>query len=103
MRVSSQSQNSTAVPVETPPGWIGVSTKPTGDGAVVTSVFSHGPAAQAGLQVGDVIQRLNGLIIRGPDFDESIANLKPGTKVVISYMRSAWAHETLVAVMKTPE
>jgi S1-C subfamily serine protease len=59
--------------------------------------------AQAGLQVGDVIQRLNGVIVRGPGFDESIAKLKPGTKVVISYRRSAWAHETLVAVMKTPE
>jgi PEGA domain-containing protein/PDZ domain-containing protein len=103
MRVSSQSQNSTAVIVETPPGWIGVLTKPTDDGALVASVFPHGPAAQAGLQAGDVIQRLNGVIVKGPGFDESIAKLKPGTKVVISYMRSAWAHETLVAVTKTPE
>jgi hypothetical protein len=102
-RVSSQSQNSTAVIVETPPGWIGVLTKPTDDGALVASVFPHGPAAQAGLQVGDVIQRLNGVIVKGPGFDESIAKLKPGTKIVISYMRSAWAHETLVAVTKTPE
>jgi hypothetical protein len=103
MQVASQSQNSTAVVVETPPGWIGVSTKPTGDGAFVASLFPHGPAAQAGLQVGDLIQGLNGQLVKGPGFDESIAKLKPGTKVVISYLRSAWAHETLVAVMKTPE
>jgi predicted metalloprotease with PDZ domain len=103
MRVSSQSQNSTAIIVETPPGWIGVSTKPTSDGALVVSVFPHGPAAQAGLEVGDVIQGLNGIVVKGPAFDETIARLKPGTKVVISFLHSAWARETLVAVAKTPE
>jgi C-terminal processing protease CtpA/Prc len=55
------------------------------------------------LQLGDLIQGLNGQIVRGLGFDENIAKLKPGTKVVISYLRSAWAHETLVAVMKTPD
>lgn len=103
MRASSQPQNSTSVVVETPPGWLGVSTRSTEDGALIVAVIPGGPAAQAGLQAGDTIQGLNGANVKGTDFEASITKVKPGTKVIISYMRSAWARETIVTVSKKPD
>ena len=67
---------------------------------MVTTVAAGGPAAQAGIQVGDVIQGLNRAAVKGQGFETQIAALKPGTKVVITYMRSAWVRETLVTVGK---
>jgi hypothetical protein len=99
---ASKSQDASSVAVDTPPGWIGVSTKPSEGGAKVTAVAPNGPAAQAGIQVGDIIQQLNGKTIKDQDFESEIANFKPGTKVLISYMRSAWARDTLVTVSKNP-
>jgi membrane-associated protease RseP (regulator of RpoE activity) len=97
LRSSTQSQNSRVV-VEIPPGWIGVNTRHVNDGALVTGVTPGGPAVQAGIQVGDIIHGLNGKIVRDESLEAEIAGLKPGTKIVISYMRSAWSHETLVTV-----
>jgi S1-C subfamily serine protease len=94
-------QNSVQVEVETPPGWIGVSTKrSTTGGAIVTAVVPNGPAANAGIKVGDVIQALNGTNVKDEDFEAEISTFKPGTKILITYLRSAWAHETLLTVSK---
>ena len=74
-------------------------------GAEVTSVLEEGPAAEAGLQEGDVITRIDGQSLLSPlaadveqDFDEdaslpvqrllSIArDLEPGDRVEIEYLR----------------
>jgi hypothetical protein len=95
-----KSQDSSQVVAGIPPGWIGVTTKRAVEGAKVTAVVPSGPADEAGIQVGDVIQQLNGTIIKDQDFESELANFKPGTKVLVSYMRSAWAHDTLVTVGK---
>jgi S1-C subfamily serine protease len=89
--------------VDIPRGSIGIATKPTTDGgAMVTAVLAGGPAERAGIRVGDIIQALNGAIVKGEGFDDEIATFKPGTKIVLSYMRGAWSRETLVTVGKNP-
>ncbi|MGB9432396.1 MAG: PEGA domain-containing protein, partial [Candidatus Acidiferrum sp.] len=50
------STRSTQMPI----GWIGVTTKNDSEGALVTNVTAQGPAALAGIHVGDVILALDG-------------------------------------------
>ncbi len=81
-------------------GWIGVSAQNGTDGALVTGVTADGPGAEAGIKVGDIIQALDGRIIKDKNFENAVGSLKPGTKIVVNYMRGALAHETLVTVWK---
>jgi PEGA domain/PDZ domain len=85
-----------------PPGWIGVATQTgTSDGAVVTAVFPDGPGAKAGLKVGDIIQSVNGTTVKD-DFETATATYKPGTNIVVGFMRGAWASVKLVTVGQSP-
>lgn len=79
-------------------GWIGISAKNGLAGALVTNVSSEGPAARAGIHVGDVILALDGQLIKGKDFDTEVAALKPGTRIPVDYTRGAAAHEVWVLV-----
>jgi len=84
---------------DVPQGWIGVSAKHFGSGgAVITAVVTGGPAAQAGLKAGDVINEVNGISLKDDDLEHKIAVCRPGTKVRIGYMRGAWAQEATVTV-----
>jgi hypothetical protein len=84
-------------------GWIGVSTKKakTG-GASITALVPTSPADEAGLRVGDIIMDLNGAAITDQDFDAEIATYKPGTNIVVSFMRGAWGSVKLVTVGESP-
>jgi hypothetical protein len=93
-----QGQNSAQVVVETPPGWIGITTKNSLMGTVITGVTPDGPAAKAGLKAGDVINELNGTSVKDEDFDGEVDKYKSGTRLRIGYMRNAWAFETTVIV-----
>jgi PEGA domain/PDZ domain len=88
-----------AVAISTPPGWIGVSTK-RGDGGVVaiTALVPEGPAAVAGLKVGDTIMKLNGSPLGGEGFNSQISSYKFGSKVAVTYMRGSWASIVIVTV-----
>jgi hypothetical protein len=79
-------------------GWIGISTKNGLGGALVTSVIAEGPAARAGIHVGDIILSLDGQLINGKDFDTQVAGLKPGTRVPVDYTRGSAAHEVWITV-----
>jgi PDZ domain/PEGA domain len=79
-------------------GWIGVSAKNGLAGALVTNVNAEGPAARAGIHVGDVILALDGQMIKGKDFDTQVAALKPGTRVPVDYARGAASHEVWITV-----
>lgn len=79
-------------------GWLGVSAQNNEDGAVVTSVSANGPGAEAGLQVGDVIQALDGRLIKGRDFEAAVAALKPGTRISVNYARGSSSKEVSVNV-----
>jgi hypothetical protein len=82
-----------------PSGWIGVSTKRVdGGGAAVTAMVPEGPAAVAGLKVGDIIMKLNGNPVGGEDFNSQISSYKFGSKVAVTYMRGSWASIVIVTV-----
>ncbi len=85
--------------VSTPPGWIGVSTKRAeGGGAMITALVPQGPAAAAGLKVGDIIMKLNSNPLGGEDFNSQISRYKFGSKVAVTYVRGSWASIVMVTV-----
>jgi len=60
----------------------------TTEGVVVARVEEEGPAAEAGLQRGDVIREVNRQRIRSvPDFERVTQGLKPGDRVTVLLQR----------------
>jgi len=58
-------------------------------GAIVAEVTPNSPAGRAGLENGDVIERLNGQkLANGSALQVAIANLTPGTRVQLSVLRN---------------
>ena len=68
---------------------LGVRINEVEDGLHVTGVFPNGPAAQAGVRVGDTITRAAGRHLAGMDVESITALLKgpPHSKVRISFVR----------------
>jgi len=96
---SSSSQiSSTSTSSQKTIGWMGISVENGLTGALVTNVSAKGPAARAGIHVGDVILALAGEQIKGKDFDTEVAGLKPGTRIPVDYTRGAAAHEVWITV-----
>ena len=70
------------------------------NGVVVTGVAETGAAAAAGIQKGDVITGINGIVTPTiPQMTEQIARYKPGDKITISYIRNSKSYSTS-AVLK---
>ena len=67
-------------------------------GSAVTGITAGGPAAQAGLKTGDIINEVNGIPLKDEDLEAKIAAYKSGSKVRIGYMRASWALEATVTV-----
>jgi hypothetical protein len=87
------------IEISTPPGWMGVSTKRgDGGGVAITALVPEGPAAVAGLKVGDTIMKLNGNPLGGEDFNSQISSYKFGSKVAVTYVRGSWASIVIVTV-----
>ncbi len=72
-------------------------------GVWVTAVYPGSPAAQAGIQPGDVLLRMNGKGINGPTSlrDDETA-LKPGAQVHISGLRAGTPFNTTLTVVQRP-
>ncbi|MFS0828631.1 Do family serine endopeptidase AlgW [Pseudomonas phoenicis] len=82
-------------------GWLGIEVQPLSPelaesfglkgrpGIVVAGIFREGPAARAGLQVGDVILNINGEPAGdGRKSMNQVARIKPNNKVAIEVMRN---------------
>jgi serine protease Do len=70
-----------------------------GPGVVVQNVSPGGPAAAAGIKVGDSIFSVDGREIKtGDELVAEIAGRKPGAKVKLGYIRDGKRHETTVTV-----
>lgn len=64
-------------------------------GALVAQVLDDGPAAKGGLQVGDVIQSMNGQpVIMSADLPHLVGNLKAGSKASLEIVRDG-KHKTI--------
>ena len=68
-------------------------------GAVVGNVDEGSPAAKAGLEVGDVIIKIDGRPVEGSaDLSRTIRSLKPGSKITLSVWRGGKARDMAVTV-----
>jgi predicted metalloprotease with PDZ domain len=70
-----------------PTAELGARTKSVNDGLQLTHVLDHGSAQAAGLSAGDVIVALDGLRVRGSDFQQRIAVSSPGQRVTVHAFR----------------
>ena len=68
-------------------------------GAAVSNVEEGSPAGKAGLEVGDVILKIDGRAVEGSaDLSRTIRSLKPGTKVNLNIWRGGKPRDVVVTV-----
>ena len=68
-------------------------------GAAVSNVEDGSPAGKAGLEVGDVILKIDGRAVEGSaDLSRTIRSLKPGTKVTLNVWRGGKPRDLVVTV-----
>jgi serine protease Do len=73
-------------------------------GAVIQGVEDDSPAAKAGIEVGDVVMKVDGKAIDGsPDLSRHIRQVKPGSKVTLSVWRAGKARDIVVTVGELKE
>jgi S1-C subfamily serine protease len=71
-------------------------------GAVVAALAPNGPAANAGMKVGDIITSFNGKSISGPsDLGSAIHALKPGDHVTVEVTHQDGGTATLNVTLGT--
>jgi len=72
-------------------------------GATVLDVYPGGPAAQAGLQPGDILLKLGSQPVTDPfDFRAREANMKPGSKVEVFGLRAGMPFHTEAVLTQRP-
>jgi serine protease Do len=70
-----------------------------GSGITVAHVVPGSPADQAGLKLGDTITTVDGKkVSKGTELVAEIASRKPGSKVVLGFLRNGKTQETTVTV-----
>ncbi|MDH4303722.1 MAG: Do family serine endopeptidase [Nitrospira sp.] len=92
-------------------GWLGVGIQPLtadlakkfgvseGEGVLVNEVFEKDPAAEAGIRPGDVIVRIDGIIVDSPNkLSRLIGTLTPGASAKIDVIRDL-KHLTLAILL----
>jgi len=86
--------------IEEGSGSIGASGKSEGSyGVRIIQITAEGPAAQAGLRVGDIITELDGIPVKMAQiFDAEIALRKPGSNIRIRYLRNSFQGQVTVTV-----
>jgi putative serine protease PepD len=86
-------------------GYLGVSTADpsSGNGALVGSVQPGSPAANAGLQQGDVIRSVDGTqIVKSDDVAAAIASRKPGDQLQLGIVRGGKSETVTVTLGQQP-
>ena len=96
-------------------GWIGVEPQELNpelaetfnvkvkSGVIITGVLQNGPAAQAGIQPGDVIVSVDGKAVSTvAELLSAVAGLKPGTAAPVSVLRKDGKTELAVTPSKRP-
>lgn len=84
------------------PGTIGVLVAPGSAGVTVAAMAVEGPAAQAGMRVGDVVQRYNGVPVADPrQFYRLMLDSPPGSRVQVELLRDGTVLRIAVPVEET--
>ncbi len=72
---------------------------PKPEGAAVSTVEADSPASKAGLEVGDVITKLDGRAVEGSaDLSRTIRSMKPGSKVNLTVWRAGKTRDIPVTI-----
>jgi hypothetical protein len=101
LSLASRVQAPTNVQESDGPGWIGIAMRDDAKGVVITRVVERSSAAEAGLQVGDIIDELNSTPVRSAmRFDVAITRSKPGSQIRISYIREGSKREVTLSVAR---
>jgi S1-C subfamily serine protease len=81
------------------PATIGVFVAPASAGVVVAAMEDDGPAAQAGMRVGDVVQRYNGVsVLDTRQFYRLVLDSVPGSRAELELLRDGAAIRIAVPV-----
>ncbi|MEY2932407.1 MAG: hypothetical protein RL033_3156, partial [Pseudomonadota bacterium] len=95
-----------ALPAAGAPGWLGVALagrEPAAPGAIVTSVLRHSPAAQSGLQVGDILLGINGETVLEPSqLSRTVGALGVGGRANLMVQRGAEQRLFAVSLAQNP-
>lgn len=84
------------------PGTIGVVVVPASAGVIVAAMATEGPAAEAGVRVGDVVQRYNGVsVLDTRQFYRLMLDTPPGSKVQMELLRDGSVLRIAVPVEET--
>jgi putative serine protease PepD len=82
---------------------IRVSDSVSPQGALLAEVYADEPAGKAGLQVNDVITKLDGKTIEsGDDLSSIVDGKKPGDKLAVTYVRNGDTHTVTVTLGTRP-
>jgi C-terminal processing protease CtpA/Prc len=90
-------QDSTANP------FLGIGFEQTDTGVLITSVVPNSPAAQAGLEVGDVITAVNGVVVNTDTLAATIRNFDVGGQLGLSILRNEEQVDLDVTLAAAPE
>jgi putative serine protease PepD len=83
--------------------YLGVGITTAQNGVQLTDVRSGTPAANAGLQSGDVITRVDGnKVTNASELSQAIDAKRPGAKVGITYLRNGSTHTVSVTLAVRP-
>ena len=81
------------------PGSIGMTVRREPAGVVVTGVASHGPAARAGVHVGDIVLRYNGeALVDARQFYRLVVDSRPRSVIRLKLLQSHGIREIQVPV-----
>lgn len=84
------------------PGTIGVVVAAASAGVVVAAVAAEGPAAKAGMRVGDVVQRYNGVsVLDTRQFYRLVLDSAPGSRAELELLRDGSVVRVAVPVRET--
>ena len=73
------------------------------DGVIVARIVPEGPAAEAGLKVGDIIREVNGEAVRNTvGFLNQIAQTEPGSSATLEVLRSGKGQRFVLRVGQRP-
>jgi serine protease DegQ len=83
-------------------GYLGVGAYPSAQGALVASLEDGGPAASAGIIVGDIITSVDGATVTGPDTLRTVLADLPGKQAKVTIVRAGAQQEIDVTIGSKP-